>query len=107
MHELTLYEPKNWASFADRVVDLLHEQEIVREGLVHEGPAIMTRLCINGPLALREVSRRTGLSPTYLSLVLNGKSVISADAYILLCDCERKMHGLVGIYGSARSCPNL
>jgi AraC-like DNA-binding protein len=44
---------------------------------------------IFGPVGqhkLREVSRATGYSPTYLSRVLNGHTPISPAAYLTLAD---------------------
>ncbi len=39
--------------------------------------------------SLRELARATGLSPTYLSLVANGRQRISLYAmHALLCQCE-------------------
>ncbi len=90
MHELTDFEPKNYASFADRVTDWLHEGSIVREGLAHEGQEIVWRLTVNGRFSLRQLAGRAGLSPTYLSMVAHGKSIISPEAFLKLADIERQ-----------------
>jgi AraC-like DNA-binding protein len=41
-------------------------------------------------ISLREVSRRTKLSPTYLSHILNGKTQVSISAYSKLVDFRYK-----------------
>jgi hypothetical protein len=47
------------------------------------GQALLQMVCGPvGSMSLREVARRTKLSPTYLSLVMNGKAKISMDAYV-------------------------
>lgn len=71
-------------NFAERVKNMMDEQEIVREGLWHEGPSIVDRLSRRS--SLRDVARRTGLSPTYLSQVLHGKVIISARAFVALSE---------------------
>lgn len=42
-------------------------------------------------ISLREVARRTNLSPTYLSVVRNGKSTVSPQAFVKLADLLREI----------------
>ena len=78
------------SGFADRVADWLDEGQAVRKGLAHEGPKLMERLCITGAMSLREVGRRAELSPTYLSQVLNAKTIVSPEAFIRLAALDTK-----------------
>lgn len=69
--------------FGGRVQQFLDEEEIVQEGLAHEGQRIVDQMCsAHGSMSLRELARRTQLSPTYLSQVRNGHSIISAHAFL-------------------------
>lgn len=68
--------------FVDRVVNWIDEGEVVRAGLAYEGPRLIRRLTRD--ISLRKVARRTGLSATYLSLVANGRAVISPKAFLKL-----------------------
>lgn len=72
--------------FADRVSDMLDEQIIVREGLAYEGPRLVEYLCRNQ--SLRQLSRESGLSPTYLSQVRNARTIISPEAYVSLAQLK-------------------
>ena len=52
----------------------------VRRVLSTSGSRIIRQVC--GRISLRELSRRTGLSPTYLSQVATKKTVISPEAFL-------------------------
>lgn len=63
------------------------------------GTSIRRRLRVEGPrlmhtamkhTSLRELARRTDLSPTYLSFVLNRHCVISAKGYLKLRHAARE-----------------
>jgi hypothetical protein len=84
-------------ALAERLKEHLDEAEILRRGLAHEGPKVirqlqmpvaMARLHSNAIgrycMSLREIGRRSELSPTYLSMVLNGQKIISFRAYLKL-----------------------
>lgn len=75
-------------NFVERVENLIAEQQIVREGLWHEGPNLVDKLMRRW--SLREAARRSGLSPTYLSQVLNSNVIISPGAFVALAELERK-----------------
>lgn len=76
------------ATFTQRVENLLAEQEIVREGLWHEGPRIVDEL--RRKTSLRDVARRSGLSPTYLSQVLHSNVIISLSAFMRLAKLNQE-----------------
>jgi len=78
----------NHTSFAERVENMIAEQEIVREGLWHEGPRVVDTLMRR--TSLRDVGRRSGLSPTYLSQVLHSKTIVSPAAFVALSQLERE-----------------
>jgi len=78
-------------NFVDRIKNMLDEQEIVREGLWHEGPNLVDRLSRRS--SLRDIARRSGLSPTYLSQVLNRKAIISARAFVSLSNLDLNTKG--------------
>ncbi len=79
--------PKETLALA-KVVQRLAQDEAYREiVLADHGPRAI-ELAKRGQ-SLRDVSRRTGLSPTYLSLVATGRQRISLAAIqILLGECE-------------------
>lgn len=77
------------ADLAERVERMLDEEIIVREGLAYEGRGILDALTIT--LSLREIGRRTGVSPTYLSMVHHGKSIISPGAYLKLDELYKQV----------------
>ena len=70
--------------FVRRWVD---EGEEVRKILDSDGAEIIGRIMGAGK-SLRSISRKTGLSPTYLSMVLNRKARISPSAYLTLCTLD-------------------
>jgi len=51
-----------------------------------EGQRIVRRLYDDHGMSLREIASVSGLSATYLSLVMNRKQVISFGAYLRLVD---------------------
>lgn len=87
--------------FARRVEKWLDEGDVIREGLSHEGHAIVHRLCGiekdgKGTMSLRAVARRTGLSATYISQILNRKASVSPEAYLKIAKLETKVARLEG-----------
>lgn len=58
------------------------DERIVREGLADEGAMMISRLMER--MSLRSIAARTGLSPTYLSIVRNKHATISPGAYLRL-----------------------
>ena len=56
----------------------------ISERLRYYGPILVDKLTEHR--SLRELSRLSGLSPTYLSEVKKGNVVISTNAYLELCD---------------------
>lgn len=76
-------------TLAERVREHLAEADVLREGMAHEGPHLIQRLQDSegwGCTSLRSIARRSGLSPAYLSMVVNGKQIISLGAYLRLID---------------------
>ena len=68
----------------DRVKAYRDEGFDIQRALETEGKLLVAKMnCI---YSLREIGRRSGLSATYLSLVLNGKATISPGAFLRLCD---------------------
>lgn len=61
--------------------------EEIKAQLDIDGGDTVNRIMAQG-LSLREISRRTFLSPTYLSRVKNGDSRISPTAYLSLLKLE-------------------
>lgn len=79
--------PKETLALA-KVVQRLAQDEAYRQVVLADHGARAIELAKRGR-SLRELSRLTGLSPTYLSLVANGKQRISLAAIqILLGECE-------------------
>lgn len=68
--------------FARRVRAFIDEQADVLAGLSHEGPRVVDLAMACRRIGLRELARRTGLSPTYLCRVRYGDVRISASAYL-------------------------
>ena len=74
--------------FANRVAAYIDEGVAIRAGLAVNGPRYLSVAMNN--LSLREIARRIDRSPTYLSMVLNRKTVISPDAFVDLCELFTK-----------------
>lgn len=64
----------------------LADRENLKADMKFEGPMIVTNLYDRHGMSLREIARVSGLSATYLSLVMNRKQVISFGAYLRLVD---------------------
>lgn len=69
-------------NFVERVTNWIDEGNEINEGLSFKGPELIAEL--TATISLRELSRRSGFSPTYLSLVANGKVTISPNAFVKL-----------------------
>ena len=79
--------PKETKALAAVVSKLAAHAEYDRVALEWHGPRAV-EMAKHGR-SLRELARATGLSPTYLSLVANGRQRISLYAmHALLCQCE-------------------
>lgn len=74
-------EQEDW-ELRRKIYALSDLRKAVQSGLAVSGPRMIKRLTADQ--SLRELARRTGLSPTYLSMVKNGKTVISEDAFLTL-----------------------
>lgn len=66
----------------DRVEAWILESESIQRMLEYSGGAVVLQACES--MSLRELARRTGLSPTYLSQVKNGHATISPKAFALV-----------------------
>ncbi len=79
--------PKGTKALAAVVCKLASHAEYDRLALEWHGPMAI-EMAKRGR-SLRNLARNTGLSPTYLSLVANGRQRISLYAlHALLCECE-------------------
>ena len=79
--------PKDTKALAAVVGKLAANAEYERIAMDWNGPRAV-EMAKRGR-SLRELARATGLSPTYLSLVANGRQRISLYAiHALLCQCE-------------------
>jgi hypothetical protein len=79
--------PKGTKALAAVVCKLAAHYEYDRHALQWHGPKAID-IAKRGR-SLRQLARATGLSPTYLSLVANGRQRISLHAlHALLCQCE-------------------
>ena len=79
--------PKGTKALAALVCKLAEHHEYDRHALEWHGPKAI-EMAKRGR-SLRQLGRDTGLSPTYLSLVANGRQRISLYAmHALLCQCE-------------------
>jgi len=77
------------STFARRVAAWLDEGEAVRDRLLDEGKAIVGRLTAS--MSLRGLARRSYLSATYLSMIQNGRTVVSPEAFLKLAEIEREV----------------
>jgi len=80
--------PEQLAAFTERVMNWINEGNVIQAGLSCKGPELIAEL--TRTISLRELARRSDLSPTYLSQVANGKVVISPGAYVRLSELEGK-----------------
>jgi AraC-like DNA-binding protein len=65
------------------ISEFLQAEQAIRKRLAHDAPLII-RSAMDDGVSLRQLANRSGLSPTYLSAVLNKKSVISFGGYLKL-----------------------
>lgn len=73
-------------NFVERVTNWIDEGKVINDGLSMHGPDLIARL--TRTISLRELARRTGLSPTYLSQVANAKVTISPGAFVQIASLE-------------------
>lgn len=81
-------------AMAAKVREHLAADADMHEMLAAEGPRLIKWLCVSadGPdISLREVGRRLGVSPTYMSMVLNRQECCSPRVYLLLSDLAEKL----------------
>lgn len=69
-------------TLANQIEALQKQWKRAKLALANEGLAVLRTLLKQ--YTLREIGRRTELSPTYLSQVKNGRQVISPDAFVKL-----------------------
>jgi len=77
----------SFMELADDIEQHDDEARCIREGIAHEGPQLINRLLDRGGFgacSLRQVAREAELSPTYVSMALNGKAILSHDAFVRL-----------------------
>ena len=84
---------------SDRYIDLAedieaHEDEArcIREGIANYGPQLIVALLDRGGFgacSLRQVAREAELSPTYVSMALHGKVILSHSAYLRLAKLRK------------------
>lgn len=67
---------------ARRVRAFLDEREAVMEELRYDGTFAISTALARRKISLRELARRVGCSPTYLSQVRCGKVRISPEVYV-------------------------
>lgn len=72
--------PEEARAAAAAVAGWIKSGERVRQSLKSKGPLVVKQACATK--SLRELSRRAGLSPTYLSRVATGQAVISPGAFL-------------------------
>lgn len=70
-------------SFKRRVQLFLEEKKAIQRLMRDEGRWLVEN-GIRQYGGLRKLARKTGLSPTYLAQVRNGKTVLSIDSYMVL-----------------------
>jgi AraC-like DNA-binding protein len=66
----------------------LDEAQSIREGLAHEGPQLVRRICSRPGCSLRKLAKQSGLSPTYLSQIENRKAICSPGAFVTLSEID-------------------
>ena len=82
-------------SFAVRVKAWLKETDSIKADIGRHGQAMIAFMCKSNdaPLSLRELARRSLLSPTYLSRAMNGEVVLSPAAYVKVYSEYRNVTG--------------
>jgi len=76
-------------SFADKIREYLADKEIIREGLWHEGPALIRALQDRGGFgacSVRQIARESGYSATYLCRVARGQLIMAPRCYVKLAE---------------------
>jgi len=71
----------------ERVAAYVAEKEAIAKLLRDEGPRAIKAACKS--ISLRELARRTELSPTYLSQIGKGIISISADSFLKVASYVR------------------
>ena len=77
-----------FATASRRIVAALAYQEVA---LAELGPDLVERTKANG--SLRDLARRSGLSPTYLSLIQRREKTISPESFVHLVKLLFEMNG--------------
>ena len=77
-----------FATASHRIISALAYQEIA---LAELGPDLVERT--KGDGSLRDLARRSGLSPTYLSLIQRGEKTISVESFVRLTKLLFEMNG--------------
>lgn len=72
-----------------RLCDFITEREEVEFYVEVHGP-ILIRHAMQS-MSLRALAKGVGVSPTYLSMVHNGHSVISVETFLIIHDFVQKM----------------
>lgn len=81
-------------AFEQNLRDYLLDGETMQMGLVYEGPRIVESMArVHG--SLRKLATAIGVSPAYLSGVVNQRWTISASVYLRICDDARKIMGRI------------
>jgi hypothetical protein len=75
---------KELRTFAASVQSAIRTEARMRAGLTRHGPRLVDAIRARRGCSLREVSRLSGLSPAYLSLVTTKRVVMSPGAYLVL-----------------------
>jgi len=75
-----------YCTLAEAVADWIYEGKGLKRKLRTEGSRLIKRLMQKK--TLRAIARRSRLSPTYVSRVLNRQSPISPDAFVRLSAME-------------------
>lgn len=80
--------------FAKELSKWIEDGKRLRGELDKRGPILAHGIFGDGgPMTLREASRKTGLSPTYLSRVMNKSAPISPDAFLKLSKLAEQVFG--------------
>ena len=72
----------------ERVQDWLDDGDAIREDLRKEGPRLVKRLMKQD--SLRSIAKKSNLSATYLSRVLNKLQTISPRSFLTLSKLEKE-----------------
>lgn len=83
--------------YATVLADLHDRYTLAQAALIKYGPAVIIELMEY--ISLREIGRRCGLSPTYLSRVKTGDATISVRSFVQIVEL------LANIEGKESPCP--